>query len=56
MLGYIYEETTKYMKNEGKDVRKKKGQFFTPVNIAAYMPLRTAATFFGNRRRANLQD
>lgn len=37
MLGYIYEETTKYMKNEGKDVRKKKGQFFTPVNIAAYM-------------------
>lgn len=37
MLGHIYEETTKYMKNEGKDVRKKKGQFFTPVNIAAYM-------------------
>lgn len=37
MLGHIYEETTKYMKNERKDVRKKKGQFFTPVNIAAYM-------------------
>lgn len=37
MLGHIYEETTKYMKTEGKDVRKKKGQFFTPVNIAAYM-------------------
>lgn len=37
MLGHIYEETTKYMKIEGKDVRKKKGQFFTPVNIAAYM-------------------
>lgn len=37
MLGHIYEETTKYMKNEGKDVRKKKGQFFTPVNIATYM-------------------
>ena len=37
MLGHIYEETTKYMKIAGKDVRKKKGQFFTPVNIAAYM-------------------
>lgn len=24
MLGHIYEETTKYMKTEGKDVRKKK--------------------------------
>ena len=37
MLGHIYDETTKYMENEKKDVRKKKGQFFTPKSIAAYM-------------------